>query len=313
MSRSRGNMDLFKPAWMGKNEAKALRALDKVSDDATLFTIATECPHRSVQLRAVSKFRNRDARLDVARTSRHVDPEVRKAALAGATEQELCAVAKCGGGIAIEGIRLEAVRMMSDEALLAEVAATVHNEARQDASVRAAAFAKVNDRELLLGLMDQYRDIYLGNVLRGPFDGSGDAVIREAVEDAYNRMERPPFEWSMLVQNEKASENIMLDLDEMSLPEDRDCILAILATTTFGKPLKQKAARLLPDDDPALDDLCCPYCGTIGSVEKHGGWSEYWDNYIYWAECKACKHRDSGDASEAHDFSVTLRELRDMQ
>ncbi len=313
MSRARGNMELFKPAWMGKNEAKALRAIDKVSDDSTLFAIATECPHRSVQLRAVSKFQNRDARLDVARTSRRVDPEVRKAALTGATEQELCSVAKCGGGIALEDIRLEAVRMMSDEAFLAEVAATVHSEGRQDATVRAAAFAKVRDRELLLGLMDQYRDIYLGNVKRGPFDGSGDAVIREAVEDAYNRMERPPFEWSMLVQNEKASENIAFDLGEMSLPEDRDRILAILTTAAFGKPMKQKAARLLPDDDPVLDERCCPHCGTIGSVTKQGGWSEYWDSYIYWAECKACKQRDSDGNLETHDFSVSLRELRDMQ
>ena len=305
-------MGLFKPAWMGKNEARALRALDKVRDDETLFQIATECPHASVQLRAASKIQNRLVRLDVARTSRSVSLEVRKAALEGATEQELCDVAKCGSHPNVGDIRLEAVRMMSDEALLAEVAATVHDDGARDASVRAAALGKVGDRELLVGLMDQYRDIYLEKVKRGPFEGGGDPVIKEAVANAYERVERPPFEWSMLVQSEKASHNIMLDLDDMTFPEDRDRILAILSTATLGKPLKQKAASLLPDDDPALDERCCPFCGAIDSIHGKSNWSDYWDRYIYILECDVCKRRDSGGDLDPKDFSVALRELRDM-
>lgn len=303
-------MALFKPGWMSKNEARALRALDRVNDDETLFQVATECPHRSVQLRAVSKIQNKVVRLDVARTLWHVPLEVRKAALEGATEQDLCDVAKCSGEIGVQSIRLEAVRMMSDEALLAEVAATVHNNSGQDASVRASAFNKVNDHDLLLGLMDQYRDIYLGEVKRGPFDGDGDPTIKEAVANAYERLERPPFEWSMLMQSEKAAENIMLDLDKMTLPQDRDRVLSILTTAAFAKPLKQKAASLLSDDDPMLDERCCPYCGSVGSVHGGGNWSEYWEDYIYWVECGVCKHRDSGDKDNPEDFSITLRELR---
>ena len=306
-------MGLFKPAWMGKNEVKAMRALDKVCDDETLFQIATECPHASVQLRAASKIQNRLVRLDVARTSRYVPLEVRKAALEGATEQELCDVAKCGSHPNIGDIRLEAVRMMSDEALLAEVAATVHDDGGQDASVRAAALGKVGDRELLVGLMDQYRDIYLGKVKRGPYEGGGDPVIKEAVANAYERVERPPFEWSMLVQSEKASRNIMHDLDDMAFPEDRDRNLAILSTAAFGKPLKQKAASLLPDDDPALDERCCPHCGTVGSVRSRSSCSDYWGDSIGWYECSVCDQDDPGGTKRKdEDFSITLRELRDM-
>ena len=306
-------MGLFKPAWMGKDETKAMRALDKVCDDGTLFQIATECPHASVQLRAASRIQDRLVRLDVARTSRRVPLEVRKAALEGASERELCDVAKCGANPNVGGIRLEAVRMMSDEALLAVVAATVHSDNRDDASVRAAAFDKVSDRGLLLGLMDQYRDIYLGEVKRGPFGGSGDPAIKEAVANAYERMERPPFEWSMLVQSEKASDNIMLDLSDMAFPEDRDRVLAILRTAAFGKPLKQKAASLLPDDDPALDERCCPHCGTVGSVRSRSSWSDYWEDNIHWYECSVCDQDDPGGIKRKdEDFSITMRELRDM-
>lgn len=309
----RSGMGLFKPAWMGKDEARAMRALGKVRDDGTLFQIATECPHASVQLRAASRIQDRLVRLDVARTSRRIPLEVRMAALEGATEQELCDVAKCGAHLNAEGIRLEAVRMMTDEALLAEVAAAVNSDSRGDAKVRAAALDKVSDSGLLLRLMELYRDIYLGEVKRGPFDGDGDPVIKEAVANAYERVERPPFEWSMLVQSEKASNNIMLDLCDMTFPEDRDRVLAILRTAAFGKPLKQKAASLLPDDDPALDERCCPHCGTVGSVRSRSSWSDYWENDIHWYECSVCDQNDPGGMKrEDEDFSITLRELRDM-
>ena len=41
-------MGLFQPGWMSRDEQKAMRALEKVTDDDTLFRIASECMHRSV-------------------------------------------------------------------------------------------------------------------------------------------------------------------------------------------------------------------------------------------------------------------------
>ena len=315
-------MGLFKPAWMSKDESRAMRALDKVSDDATLFTIATECPHASVQKRAVEKIQSDEVLLDVicSRTSKNVSLMAFLAALDRATEQQLYDIVMTRNPNMDLWLH-EVVNRITDEALLAKIAAKERDGYGSDATLRAAAFAKVNDRELLLQLMEQYRDVYVGNMDYGQssieahrrWKAAADKIIREAVEDAYNRMERPPLEWSLLVQNERAYESIMLDLDEMSMPEDRDRIMAVLTTQAFDKPLKQKAARLLPDEDPALDERCCPHCGTIGSIHEKGCWSDYWEDNIHWYECSVCDQDDPGGMKRKdEDFSVTLRELRDM-
>ncbi len=314
-------MGLFKPAWMSKDESRAMRALDKVSDDATLFQIATECPHAQVQKRAVEKIQDDEVRFNVAcsPSMKNVSLVAIQAVLDRATEQQLYYIATTRNPNMVLWLA-EAVIRMTDEELLAKIAAKEGNGLGPDAMLRAAAFARVNDRELLLQLMEQYRDVYTGNVDYGQektewgprMRAAGDRIIREAVEDAYNRMERPPLDWSLLVQNEKAYKSIMLDLDEMSMPEDRDRVMAVLTTQAFDKPLKQKAARLLPDDDPALDERCCPFCGAIDSIHGKSNWSDYWDRYIYMLECDVCKRRDSGGDLDPKDFSVALRELRDM-
>lgn len=313
-------MGLFKPAWMSKDESKAMRALDKVNDDATLFQIATECPHAQVQKRAVEKIQDDDVRFNVACSPKNVYLVAIQAALDHATEQQLYYIATTRNPNMVLWLA-QAVIRMTDEELLAKIAANEQDGFGPDAMLRATAFARVNDRELLLQLMDQYRDVYTGDVDYGQSHteswqrsrAAGDKIIREAVEDAYNRMERPPLEWSLLVQNEKAYENVMLDLDGMSMPEDRDRVMAVLATQAFDKPLKQKAARLLPDDDPALDERCCPFCGAIGSIHGKNNWSDYWDRFIYIFVCDVCDQDDPGGLlRKDEDFSITLRELRDM-
>ena len=139
--------------------------------------------------------------------------------------------------------------MMTDEALLADVAATEHSAFEADASLRAAAFSRVDDRELLLQLMDHYRNIHLGNVKRSPsiFQGSevqGDKIMRDAVTDAYERIERPPFEWNMIMDGEKATTNLLLDLDGMSYPKDRENLLRV-ALEKDGD-VAAKAVSMLP-------------------------------------------------------------------
>ena len=111
-------MGLFKPGWMSKDENKAMRSLDRVSDDEELYRIATECPHLNVQIRAVSRIRDADRRLDVALTKRLISLNVRRAALEGASEERLCLVA---GKAPMCDIRLEAVDRMSDDTFLAKL------------------------------------------------------------------------------------------------------------------------------------------------------------------------------------------------
>lgn len=111
-------MGLFKPGWMSKDENKAMRSLDRVSDDEELYRIATECPHLNVQIRAVSRIRDADRRLDVALTKQLISLNVRRTALEGASEERLCLVA---GKAPMCDIRLEAVDRMSDDTFLAKL------------------------------------------------------------------------------------------------------------------------------------------------------------------------------------------------
>lgn len=103
-------------------------------------------------------------------------------------------------------------------------------------------------------------------------------------------------------------------LREMRLPDDRDVVVACLSDHSAGKPVKLLASRLLPDDDTVLDERCCPDCGTVGSVERTRWWSEWFENYQLEFECMACKRRGGSgpEGYEPVDFSITLRELRDM-
>lgn len=100
----------------------------------------------------------------------------------------------------------------------------------------------------------------------------------------------------------------------MRLPDDREVVVACLSDHSAGKPVKLLAARLLPEDDPVLDERCCPDCGTVGSVERTRWWSEYWESFQLEFECMACKRRGESvfECDEPVDFSITLRELRDM-
>ena len=102
-------------------------------------------------------------------------------------------------------------------------------------------------------------------------------------------------------------------IEALRLPADRDIIDAVLSDPEADLVLKQYAARLLPKEDPMLDQLCCPFCGGFGSVFHHGGYDDTADMYYSAYEYRVCghavrKHSVSGIA-EAEDFSISLRDL----
>jgi len=102
-------------------------------------------------------------------------------------------------------------------------------------------------------------------------------------------------------------------IEALRLPADRDIIDAILSDPKSDLTLKKYAARLLPDGDPMLDQLCCPFCGSFGSVYHHGGYDGAVDMYYSAYKCRTCghevrKHSVIGTA-DAKDFSVSLRDL----
>lgn len=66
-------MGLFKPGWMSKNEDRALRALDKVSDDRTLVEITEKAPLAEVRSQAVWRIGDPHILEDLARSSSYLD------------------------------------------------------------------------------------------------------------------------------------------------------------------------------------------------------------------------------------------------
>ncbi len=62
-------MGLFKQSWMGKNEEKALKEIDKITDPAILFYIPKYTPLETVRSEAVQKaMREREAQVEIARS-----------------------------------------------------------------------------------------------------------------------------------------------------------------------------------------------------------------------------------------------------
>ena len=314
-------MGLFQPGWMSRDEQKAMRALEKVTDDDTLFRIASECMHRSVQIKAVSKIRNADRRLDAALTKRLLNYEVRMAALEGASEEGLSLVARTA---ASSDIRLEAVRRMKDERCLAEVVEATAGGNRDDQRICEAAYEKMihppfecsmrvrnrkTDANLLYDLKGMSYPDDREKLLRVIFENDGkcaEAAVRMLAYEQEREVLRN------LAMNGKRNARLAA-IERLRLPADRDIIDVILSDPESDLVLKKYAARLLPDEDPVLDRLCCPFCGGFDTVFHHGGYDDAADMYYSAYKCRACghevrKHSIIGTA-DAKDFSVSLRDL----
>ena len=314
-------MGLFQPGWMSRDEQKAMRALEKVTDDDTLFRIASECPHLSVQIKAAQKIRNADRRLDAALTKRLLNYEVRMAALEGASEEGLSLVARTA---ASSDIRLEAVRRMKDERCLAEVVEATAGGNRDDQRICEAAYEKMihppfecsmrvrnrkTDANLLYDLKGMSYPDDREKLLRIVFEKDGKCAEASVRMLAYEQ-EREVLR--NLAVNGKRNARLAA-IERLRLPADRDIIDVILSDPKSDLVLKQYAARLLPDGDPMLDQLCCPYCGSFGSIYHHGGYDDAADMYYSAYTCRTCGHEVQTHSvtgtADAKDFSVSLRDL----
>ncbi len=314
-------MGLFQPGWMSKDEQKAMRALEKVTDDAALFRIASECPHRSVQIKAVSKIRDADRRLDVALTKQLLSYEVRLAALEGASEEGLSLVARKAASC---DIRLEAVKRMKDEGCLAEVVKATAGGNRDDLRVCEAAYEKMNHPPFNCSMLIHNRKTdanLLYDLKRMSYPDDREKLLRIILEKegtcAETAVRMLAYEQERevlrnLAVNGKRNARLAA-VEVLRLPADRDIVDAILSDPESDLVLRQVADRRLPDEDPMLDQLCCPFCGSFGSVFHHGGYDDAADMYYSAYACRACGHEvrthSVTGTAEAKDFSVTLRDL----
>ena len=105
-------------------------------------------------------------------------------------------------------------------------------------------------------------------------------------------------------------------LESLSMPEDREIIVELIADRKAGKEIKAKASYLLPEDDPVLNWLCCPACGAIDAVVHQSGYDNATNTYYQTYKCLLCGHNvvDRSKTGEvlAKSFSIRLRDMREM-
>ncbi len=184
-------MGLFKPIWMTDKRTKrdkAIEAVTKETNPDKLKEIALNAPLREVAHAAVERVSDQAILIDIARQTSSTSVG-EKVIQAIVDEQALFNLAMPGGALSKK--------------------------------VQAAAISKVRDRDMLLQFMEAHREDFR---LRHE---TGHRMLGEAVQFAYARIERPTFEWSMLVNSKASDENLLQDVKEMSYPEDREALCLV--------------------------------------------------------------------------------------
>ena len=184
-------MALFKPIWMTdkrKKQDKAIEAAARETNPEKLKDIALKAPLQNVAHAALERISDQAILIDIARlTDSAFIGE--KAIQAIADERALFGLAMPGGALSKK--------------------------------VQVAAISRVRDRGMLLQFMEAYREDYR---LRHQTERR---LLGEAVQFAYARIERPPFEWNMLVNSKASDDNLLQDVKEMSYPEDREALCLV--------------------------------------------------------------------------------------
>jgi hypothetical protein len=111
-------MGLFTPAWKSKNKEKALRAIEKMTDQKKLAKVAKTAESWEVRKRAVWKITDQSMLVDVAKNDG--DSRVRKAAVEELTDQS--ALADIAKNDKDSDVRKAAVEKLTDKSALADVA-----------------------------------------------------------------------------------------------------------------------------------------------------------------------------------------------
>ena len=148
-------MGIFKPAWMSKDQDKALRAVKKLFDDATLAHIVKNDKRVDVRMAAVENLADQAALADIAKNDEH--DWVREAAAKKLTCQAVLAgIAKNDG---CDNVRMAAFKNLSDQPWIAHVVKNEKgwNNHKENAMHREAA-EKLTDPTVLADIAKNARD-----------------------------------------------------------------------------------------------------------------------------------------------------------
>jgi hypothetical protein len=145
-------MGLFTPAWKSRNEKRALKAVEKMTDQQKLAKVAKEARNWRARLEAVYELTDQTVLADIAKNDK--DSYMRKAAVKTLTDQTVLAdVAKNDKDrdvreAAVEKltiVRKAAVEKLTDPAALADIA----KNDKELTDVRKAAVCELTDQTAL--------------------------------------------------------------------------------------------------------------------------------------------------------------------
>jgi len=138
-------MRLFRPAWDSKNEKRAVKAVEKLTDEVLLARIAKEARCWRARIAAVEKLTDQNVLADIAENANEY--HLRKAAVEKLTELNVLADVAKNGTDSYD--RKKAVKKLTDQSVLAYVAKNNTNS-----NVRIVAAKKLIDKTMRNADMD---------------------------------------------------------------------------------------------------------------------------------------------------------------
>ena len=127
-------MGLFKPAWMGESNDKALKSVQKETDQTKLTEIAKTSPHWNLRRAAVDKLTDQRALADIAKNDSAFD--VRFSAIR--------AICNCNKSFISRTMWDNLFSALTDQSMIADIFGNY-----DDADVKWGAFRKLTDKTIL--------------------------------------------------------------------------------------------------------------------------------------------------------------------
>jgi uncharacterized DUF497 family protein len=223
-------MGLFKPAWMSENSEKALKAVEKLTDQQTLAQAATTALIAEVRLAAVKKLNDQTAFANIAKND--LSSDVRKLAVEKLTNQSILAdIAKNHKDYTMRRIAIEKI---NNAELLVNIAKSI-----EDDELRIRIADKLSDYLLS---QDIYADIAINSINMGN--------CREAVDKLTDQ--------ASLAEVAKNGHYAFVRLEAVKKITDEAIIQAVcadIAKNDTSDPETRKSAVTILEDQTVLGEV----------------------------------------------------------
>jgi hypothetical protein len=161
-------MRLFRPAWDSKKWKRAVKAVEKITDEATLERIAKKARCWQAREAAVERLTNQSLLADVAKNDK--DSDVRKAAVERLTDQSI--LADVAQNDEVYSVRQAAVERVTDQSVLVGIA----KNNKEYRSIRIVASHRLVTYDLEEDLL-MYIIHLLGDMLKSSDESAAETLL----------------------------------------------------------------------------------------------------------------------------------------